>query len=130
MLKYSSVKTIDVDEWDALVEETYGRPYRFQQQDGCKSRGSARLSVSSEETYGYDNDTLPEVCNGKEMGVSFKAWLAADPERQLIEEDSNGYNFTSLWWERNFYPDVEEIAKDLLERGLVEEGEYVINIDW
>lgn len=29
---------IEVQEWDALVEKTYGRPYKFQQQDGCQSR--------------------------------------------------------------------------------------------
>jgi len=35
-----------------------------------------------------------------------------------------------MWWERNFYPDVEMIANDLHKRGILEAGEYVIDIDW
>ncbi len=36
----------------------------------------------------------------------------------------------NLFCERNFYPDLHTIANDLYERGLIEAGEYVINIDW
>lgn len=35
-----------------------------------------------------------------------------------------------MWWVRNFYPDVNMVANDLYEKGLLEAGEYLINIDW
>lgn len=66
--------------------------------------------------------------NHEEMGVSFKAWLARDPKQPLPgHEDSFGLG---LWWDRNFYPNIEMIANDLHERGLLKAGEYTIIIDW
>lgn len=35
MLKFETKKIIDCFDWDELVTETYGKPYCFQQQDGC-----------------------------------------------------------------------------------------------
>ena len=35
-----------------------------------------------------------------------------------------------MFWERNFYPHVEMVMNDLHAKGLVEAGEYVIDIDW
>ena len=39
MIKTKNVKMVEVSDWDKLVEETYGKIYSFQQQDGCKARG-------------------------------------------------------------------------------------------
>lgn len=65
------------------------------------------------------------------MGVSFKAWLARDPKQPLNSPDEwDRKNGLSLWWQRNFYPDVQMVANDLYEKGLIEAGEYVIDIDW
>ena len=124
----TSTRTIiDLHDWDSFVEEVYGRPYSFQQQDGCKSRGITYLSVPC-EAYDYENNTVPEVVNHEKMGVGFKAWLARDPKQPLPgREDSFGLE---LWWTRSFYPSVEMIANDLHERGLLEAGEYAIIIDW
>ena len=127
---------IDVSDWDDFVTHTYGRPYSFQQQDGCKSIGSAYLTVYAEiEGFEiedeYTNDTVPEEVNHEEMGVSFKAWLARDPKQQLDNDDEwEREHGLRLWWDRNFYPSVEMIADDLRKRGLMEVGEYTINIDW
>jgi len=124
---------IEVQDWDALVEETYGRPYSFQQQDGCKNRGIEEITVSSEEGYDYENDTVPEVVNHKDMGVSFAAWLKRDPKQPLSNEEDDCREdqwAIDMWWERNFYPSVEMIANDLHKKGLLEAGEYTINIDW
>lgn len=82
MLKTNKQTTIDCHDWDDFVQKTYGRPYCFQQQDGCKSRGMYHLTVE-EEAYDFENDTVPEVVNHEEMGVSFKAWLARDPKQPL-----------------------------------------------
>lgn len=128
MIRTRTEKLIDVQDWDTLVTETYGRPYSFQQQDGCKDRDLVRITIP-EEGCDFENDAVPEIVNGDEMGVSFKAWLARDPKQPLSSgrEDSFGLE---LFWERNFYPDVQMIANDLYEKGLIEAGEYLINIDW
>jgi hypothetical protein len=130
MLKYTNVKSVDVGDWDQLVEETYGRPYSFQQQDGCKSRGTESFSVPLKcdvDNYEYQNVTVPEEINGEEMGVSFKSWLERDPKQKVI---SGAYDGTILFWERNFYPSLEAVANDLYAKGLIEEGNYEIDIDW
>jgi len=145
MLKTKKVTVIDVQDWDKLVEQTYGRKYDFQQQDGCKDRGQIDITVPCENPFDYENETVPEVVNHGEMGVSFKAWLERDPS-QLIPFDSRYISKswtptdedmkemqnqdTQLWWERNFYPSVDMVINDLHAKGLIESGEYVIDIDW
>lgn len=126
-MKTRTETVIDEQEWNKFVQKTYGRPYSFQQQDGCKDRGNFYLTVPREAD-DYDRDMVPEQVNGPEMGVSFKAWLERDPKQQL---EGAEYEWeTTLWWERNFYPDVQMIANDLHAKGLLEAGEYTINIDW
>lgn len=129
IVRVRTEQVIDVSDWDNLVESTYGRPYNFQQQDGCKERGKAYLTVSLEEPDDFENDEVPEIVNHNDMGVSFKAWIERDPKQPLASD--KGYNYgRQLWWERNFYPTVESIAHDLCKRGLIDAGEYVIDIDW
>lgn len=120
-------QVIDVGDWDNLVETTYGRPYSFQQQDGCKERQRVKITIPDGED-DYENDTVPEVVNGREMGVSFKAWLERDPKQEL-PNDKNSWSL-GLFWERNFYPDVQMVANDLHAKGLIEAGTYTIDIDW
>ena len=127
MIRTRTEKLIDVQDWDNLVTETYGRVYSFQQQDGCKERQLVSITVP-DECDDFENDTVPEIANGDEMGVSFKAWLARNPQTPLKDRDDK-FGLT-LWWERNFYPDVQMIANDLYEKGLIEAGDYMINIDW
>ena len=129
MINTRTELVIDVSDWDNLVVETYKRPYSFQQQDGCKDRQRVRLTVP-EDAWDYDNESIPEVVNGDEMGVSFKAWLERDPDQRIPNPHSFGYDGTNLWWERNFYPDVQMVANDLYAKGLIEAGDYVIDIDW
>lgn len=131
MLKYSKQKVIDVEDWDDLVTETYKRPYNFQQQDGCKERQRVYLTIPTNEPYDYENATISEIVNGDEMGVSFKAWLERDPKQSLDTGDKWDREYgLDLWWERNFYPNVQMVANDLHEKGLIEAGDYVIDIDW
>ena len=65
-------QVIEVQEFDALVKKTYGRPYNFQQQDGCQSRGTVGITVPAEAS-DYQRDSVPEEVNHETMGVSFKA---------------------------------------------------------
>ena len=132
MIKATAVLQIEVRDWDKLVQETYKRPYSFQQQDGCKDCGVETIEVPEEYPFDYDNDTVPEIVNHSKMGVSFAAWLVRDPKQPLFDhgtkrEDSFG---VTLWWERNFYPTVDMVANDLYNQGLLPAGEYQINIDW
>ena len=133
MLKTTTKQIIDVSDWDALVEDTYGKVYNFQQQDGCKDRGKFTINIPSDYTNDEEmNDSIPEEVNGEEMGVKFDVWLARDPKQPLKDEKSGGNDqwMIDLFWERNFYPDIYTVANDLYKRGLVEKGQYVIDIDW
>ena len=115
MIKVQTKKIIDVQDWDDLVIKTYGKPYSFQQQNGCQDRGTFNI-------------TIPEEINGREEGVSFAAWLDRDPkEWNGAPKDEQ---FVDMFWERNFYPDVQMIANDLNAKGLIPAGEYGIEIDW
>lgn len=128
-IKIKTVNIIDVNDFDELVTATYGRPYRFQQQDGCRDRGSVNIAVPSKYK-DYYNTTVPEVVNHKERGVSFDAWLARDPKQKLYNKEGQYTGTLDLWWKRNFYPHVSMVINDLHKRGLLEEGNYSINIDW
>ena len=129
-MKIKNVKMIEVGEWDKLVKNTYKRTYSFQQQDGCKDRGTFNLIVP-DEADDFENDTIPEIVNHEKMGVSFKAWLSRDPKEPLKELKDRTEQYTiDLWWKRNFYPNIQMIANDLHSKGLLDAGEYVINIDW
>lgn len=129
MLKYENKKIIEVSDWDELVMKTYGRPYSYQQQDGCKSRGIVSIAIP-DIAEDYTNEKVPEVLNHDKMGVSFKAWLTRDPQKKLKDKNSQEDYCLKMWYERNFYPNIQMIANDLHEKGLIEKGDYIINIDW
>ena len=121
-----------LQEWDSLVSETYGKPYSLQQQDGCMDRGLVEMNVPDEDYNDFENDTIPEIVNDPDRGVSFAAWLARDPKMPLSngEKDRSDIWEINLWWYRNFYPDISMIANDLHSKGLLDAGQYGIKIDW
>jgi hypothetical protein len=136
-LKATTVQVIQVNAWDEFVKEVYGKIYSFQQQDGCKPRGTFFFSIPDveydAEEFDYENTEIPFEVNGEEMGVSFETWLNTKVEdtEKHFQSHSCGVDFAvELFWERNFYPSVETIIWDLHKRGLLDEGEYMINIDW
>lgn len=134
MLNIKPAKHISMQDWNETVEATYGRIYNLQQQDGCMARGLVEITVPNPDAaleYDYENDSVPEEVNGDEMGVSFAAWLARDPNQPLDSEDEWDRNHgLSLFWKRNFYPSLDMVANDLYEKGLIPAGEYTIVIDW
>lgn len=127
MIKIQNKQLISVGDWDSLVRNTYGKPYNFQQQDGCKERGTHHFKVP-DFAEDYENDTVPDKVNGEDMGVSFKSWLARDVNEWNGKEKQPWS--LDLFWTRNFYADMQMIANDLHEKGLLPAGEYVIEIDW
>ena len=128
-MKIRTEQVISVQDWDELVEKTYGRPYSLQQQDGCHDRGNMYITVPGAPE-DFENDTVPEKVNDPKMGVSFKAWLARDPKQLLSNSDAQNSWSLNMWWERNFYPTLNIIANDLHAKGLLAAGDYTINIDW
>ena len=130
-MKTKNIKIVEVRDWDKLVSETYGKPYSFQQQDDCKDRGMEHITVPEHEN-DYKNDTIIEKVNGPEMGISFQSWLDRDPKTKMKDEPDreNSVWELELFWERNFYPNVSMVVNDLYKRGLLEAGEFSINIDW
>ncbi|MEG3035905.1 MAG: hypothetical protein RR877_10535, partial [Aurantimicrobium sp.] len=86
-MRIKTKNVIELHDLDELVVKTYGRTYSFQQQDGCKSRGIVEVTIPESHPYDFNRDTVPEVVNGNEMGVSFAAWLARDA-KQLIPSDT------------------------------------------
>ena len=126
MPDFKKINIIESSSWDALVEKTYGRPYCLQQQEECRDR-SIRLKVPSKPD-DFENDDVAEIVNGPEMGVSFQAWLTRDPKQKLPRPDEQEDYCLQFWWHRNFYPDYQMVANDLHRRGVLEAGEYFINI--
>lgn len=126
-MKITSINLIALADWNKLVESTYGRPYSFQQQDGCRPRGIYSFTVP-DKAEDFERVTVPEVVNDPVMGVKFDAWLKRDPKQPLPDRPEDWA--TRLWWARNFYPDIQMVANDLHARGLLEAGDYTINIDW
>lgn len=124
MLKYELKRIVSDSDFDSLVENTYGKKYCFQQQEGCRDRGQYRLSVPEKYAEDYDNDEIEIQVNGDEMGVSFKAWLAQE-ENFYVDEFSD-----RLFWYRNFYPSLEVLVNDLYEKGLIEAGDYILDVNW
>ena len=127
MIKYDKKKVISSDDWDKLVEQVYSKPYHLQQQDGCMERQRIPITVPATDE-DFTNDHVPEVVNGEEMGVKFSAWLNRDPE-QKMENQTYDYELI-LFWDRNFYPSLDSVINDLYKKGLLEQGEYEIDIDW
>ena len=126
MLKTSKKVTVTCQDWDEFVVKTYGRPYCFQQQDGCRFKGTMPFSVPADRHDITSNDR--GFGEKGVMGVSFKSWLERDPKKPF---DGQKYDFElEMWWHRNFYPSLSMIINDLHARGLLEEGEYTMIIDW
>jgi hypothetical protein len=126
-MKSKKVNLITVDDWDVFVQNEYGKPYSFQQQDGCKERGTYHFTVpSSFGAWDYPATEIPETLSAEEKGVPFKAWLERDPTKRIEGDDFS----TRLWWYRNFYPDISAIIDDLSKRGKLADGDYLIDIDW
>ena len=44
-LKITNKKVVTVQDWDDLVTKTYGKPYSFQQQNGCQERGTFEITI-------------------------------------------------------------------------------------
>lgn len=133
-LKTKTITLIEVEDWDYLVNQVYGKPYRFQQQYGCQSKELYTFSVPDIDGEDFEETEIPFDIDGEEMGVSFETWLNTSPESTVkhFTDFNSGLveYYNRMFWERNFYPSISMIINDLHSKGFLEEGEYSINIDW
>ena len=128
-MRYETMRYVQVSDLDNFIKETYKRPYSFQQQRGCQARGTQNVKVPIEGLEDCDEGyNVEDVLENPWDGVSLKDWLERDPKEKIKDSDNDGT--LERFWERNFFPDIEILFDDLFKKGLIEEGEYVINIDW
>lgn len=71
-MKIRTKNVIEVSDWDKVVTATYGRPYNFQQQDGCQDRGRFNIVIPA-EAEDFEKDIVPENVNDEEMENLIKA---------------------------------------------------------
>lgn len=124
-MKIKIEKVIECSDWNKLVCKTYNKPYNLQQQNGCMDRCRLNIIVPNQEEFGSDESNY--------QPVKFEDWLKRDPKEPVEcgDEDCRKDDwYINLWWERNFFPDLQVVANDLNKKGLLESGEYTINIDW
>lgn len=114
---FKTVKTINAEDWSLFIQKTYGRSYAISLQKEYVSKQIVKLSCPC-EPIDFKDDT---------NGASFKTWLERDPDKIL---PNNSPFSTRLWWESNFYPHVSMIINDLHSKGLLEEGDFYIELDW
>ena len=129
-MKIKTIKQIAHNDWDELVEETYGKIYSFQQQEGGKERGVENITVPVPEDWvqDFENTELSFILNGNKMGIAFETWLNTKTEDTANNFEVNYRN--EFFWKRKFYPHINMIINDLYSKGLIEMGDYEIKIDW
>lgn len=128
-IKTKLVQTIDLHNWNRFIIETYNRHYDFQQQNGCMNPGVEYFSIPSYcETEDDYPTEIPFEVNGYDMGVNFETWSTVDVEE--INSKFESKHDAELFWERNYYPSFYVLLNDLYKKGLIEEGDYQININW
>lgn len=111
----------NIIEWDDLVTSTYNKPYSFLRQEGYRDRGIYPFCVPIEYIEDYEDHEYDGIEDDL-MGVSFKSWLNADLSNLSFQE--------KRFCETKFFPNVSMIIEDLYKKGILKEGEYIINIDW
>ena len=129
MLKYNLIRQVSDTDFDNLVMKTYGKSYAIQQHEGCRDRGVIYISVPSLYDINVNEypDTIEQAIDEDMYGVRWKDWLAVDPNDERLGEDEWD---RELNLQRNVYPPMHDLINDLYEKGLIEAGEYQIEIDW
>lgn len=144
-LQTRKVTYLDDNAWDEFVTEVYGKPYCLQQQNGCYPNGTTKsFTVDPKEVgvpanpdywvnprdYCFELKSLYELSNSgrKARGVGIDAWLARDPKEPLPGQEYD--HDLKFFWQRNFYPEFDDVVTDLIAKGLLEPGEYIIDISW
>lgn len=129
-MNIKTIKLIEESDWNDLVTKTYGKVYKLQQQDGCMDRQLLTIEIPFDNSCEEEemNDNISDDHQDPNMGVKFQTWLDRDPKKPLEHQQ---YDWElNTHWQRRFYPNLQTIANDLHSKGLIEAGEYSINVDW
>lgn len=122
------MKTIEVvpcEEFDELVRKTYNRPYCIQQQNNTALETIVKININNAQDYpSVKIEGHPDVWDID--GVSFADWINRDPKEKLNDMMDDWE--IDLWWQRHFYPELNTIAKDLYQKGLLDKKTYKILI--
>lgn len=126
--KCENKKVIHYSDWNEFIYSIYKLPYNYQQQNDCQNK-SIEISIPRDILDNWDDgaDSIPYEVNGEEMCVKFDTWKNSDFKEMCKHFD--GEWRARLFYERNFYPDINPLLDDLYKRGLLEEGEYLILVD-
>jgi hypothetical protein len=107
-------------DFSELVRKVYGRPYQFQQQEGCRGQ---------ETIYKFSVPAQP--IGDHYQAVPMQQWLEATPPPPAEPGKYDSARYTEeLRWDREFYPEMEEVVNDLHQKGLIDPGEYALHIWW
>ena len=114
-LSHYQATVLHESEFSNLVRQTFERPYSLQQQGDMHSQESfIRFDVPAELEWEHE--------------PSLETWLATTPPDP---EDHSMAAFTNrLRWDREFYPDLQDIANELHARGQLDAGTYVLHVWW
>ena len=133
-----TVIKVNHNDWNKFITEVYGKPYNFQQQDGCRSRGVYDFSLPFDfELYDEEEDFLDFVdrtdFNKNQSCVKFSVWKDEkvkykDPDKTVFYQDE--YEDERLYWVRAFYPNLYTLLDDLYKKGLLEDGDYELVVSW
>ena len=137
MLEYKTIRVIKEHDFNELVTNTYGLPYKLQQQNGIMERQYFEIYIDSEEVIEGDeteyddiHESIPLEINGPERLVRFGTWVNSNPTDIMKEAGWTKEYEIRLFYHRNFYPPLDMLLGDLYKKGLLEEGTFYINIDW
>lgn len=117
---------IEYTDWNNFIQSVYNKPYDLLQQVDSEST-IITMSVPGNVDNTKINKDIPENIDENELRcVELETWLNKDPQ-----EENPNFKYKSHqthWWKRYFYPDIQAIANDLYEKGLLEEGNYTIYV--
>lgn len=109
-LKSKTVKLIWESDFSKLVTETYGKPYRFQQQGDMMGQDTIyKFSIPDANWLPTPEDAARDIATWLNDSRTFK------------------YEFEA---ERECYPVFESVIVDLHERGIIVPGDYALHVWW
>lgn len=126
-LEYQNLRVIENYKWSEFISSVYNLPYNYQQQNECQNTNFEFNIPNDLEEEDLGSDSIPYEVNGKDECVKFDVWV-----NSKLEDISKNFEYESdavIFYNRNFYPSIFQILNDLYNRGLIEEGDYLIRID-
>jgi hypothetical protein len=126
-LNFKQINLVNHSDWDDLVSDVFGKPYRIREQDGGFSYGTHIDLDVPDYTGDFSRTTVPDDLDSVDYGVSFLTWLNRDPKEWKGDPDDEYRLHT--FWHRIFYPNIQYLANELNLLGYIPKGQYRIYFD-